>query len=324
MKPSLFRIATSELSQDAFICWLLQWAAPAFAGDNPPLHQLGTRLLRELLRCGNIPAPEEIRTVSAKRQHHKIDVFVRVNDSISIIIEDKTNTRDHNKQLQRYRTWVESEYPGQPIAAIYFKTGDQSCYADVQKAGYSCFLRNDFLRVLGQIRELNIKNDIIEDYYENLSGIESEIQGYRNGSKDSWTAANWTGFFMELKTLLKDGNWGYVPNRSGGFMGYWWHWNGNKYLQLEEEQLCFKLMVEEPALQPSAWESWHQQLMAAGQRKNFPLVRPDRRSNGTYMTVARFAEVDFRSFSNGKLDMSATLTLLKRAEDLLDDAVQNP
>ena len=28
MKPNLFKYATSELSQDAFICWLLEWAKP--------------------------------------------------------------------------------------------------------------------------------------------------------------------------------------------------------------------------------------------------------------------------------------------------------
>jgi len=26
IKPNLFKFATSELSQDAFICWLLSWA----------------------------------------------------------------------------------------------------------------------------------------------------------------------------------------------------------------------------------------------------------------------------------------------------------
>jgi hypothetical protein len=26
MKPNIFKYATSELSQDAFICWLLAWA----------------------------------------------------------------------------------------------------------------------------------------------------------------------------------------------------------------------------------------------------------------------------------------------------------
>jgi len=31
--PNLFRFATSELSQDAFICWLASWADPGIQVD---------------------------------------------------------------------------------------------------------------------------------------------------------------------------------------------------------------------------------------------------------------------------------------------------
>lgn len=36
--PNLFDIATSELSQDAFITWLLRWASPEFAQADAALH----------------------------------------------------------------------------------------------------------------------------------------------------------------------------------------------------------------------------------------------------------------------------------------------
>ena len=35
MKPNLFSIATKELSQDAFITWLLQWADDSCFKENP-------------------------------------------------------------------------------------------------------------------------------------------------------------------------------------------------------------------------------------------------------------------------------------------------
>ena len=43
--PNLFSHATSELSQDALICWLLEWAAPEHAGENRELHACGTDLI---------------------------------------------------------------------------------------------------------------------------------------------------------------------------------------------------------------------------------------------------------------------------------------
>jgi hypothetical protein len=47
--PSLFYFATSELSQDAFICWLLSWADPSAGGSDQPLHRTATALLDRLM-----------------------------------------------------------------------------------------------------------------------------------------------------------------------------------------------------------------------------------------------------------------------------------
>ncbi len=37
-KPNLFSYATSELSQDAFIAWLLAWASPEYQTVDKELH----------------------------------------------------------------------------------------------------------------------------------------------------------------------------------------------------------------------------------------------------------------------------------------------
>ncbi len=47
-KPNLFSYATSELSQDAFICWLLAWAHPEnkeINSDSPALHACARALI---------------------------------------------------------------------------------------------------------------------------------------------------------------------------------------------------------------------------------------------------------------------------------------
>ncbi|NEX23727.1 hypothetical protein G3480_26250 [Thiorhodococcus mannitoliphagus] len=49
-KPNLFAFATSELSQDAFLAWLLSWADPKYAAFDPPVHQCAARLVQ---RAGN-------------------------------------------------------------------------------------------------------------------------------------------------------------------------------------------------------------------------------------------------------------------------------
>lgn len=42
-RVNLFKYATSELSQDAIVAWLLAWAAPK---HNGPMHDLGSNFLR--------------------------------------------------------------------------------------------------------------------------------------------------------------------------------------------------------------------------------------------------------------------------------------
>ena len=44
--PSLFKFASSELSQDAFICWLLSWASPENKDKDPGLHNCGLELIK--------------------------------------------------------------------------------------------------------------------------------------------------------------------------------------------------------------------------------------------------------------------------------------
>jgi len=69
-------------------------------------------------------------------------------------------------------------------------------------------------------------------------------------------------------------------------MGFWWHWKGNKYLQLEEAELCFKRHTSENEDRRAARQTWHQILMDESRYSGLTLKRPARFGNGNYMTVA--------------------------------------
>ena len=49
MKPNLFNYATSELSQDAFLLWLLEWANPSNSEYDPELHLTAKVFLRRII-----------------------------------------------------------------------------------------------------------------------------------------------------------------------------------------------------------------------------------------------------------------------------------
>jgi hypothetical protein len=57
MRPNLFHHATSELSQDAVLCWLLSWTKPEHSADRPDLHQVGTDLLNLIYQRAQVPLP---------------------------------------------------------------------------------------------------------------------------------------------------------------------------------------------------------------------------------------------------------------------------
>lgn len=320
-KPNLFSFATSELSQDAFICWLLEWADPRCEEADGALHQIGRTALKKLLESCRLPQPVVVTSVDIRKQYKKIDILVVVNDSIALIIEDKTDTKNHSGQLQRYRDTVEADFRDHRIGAVYLKTGDQHSYDDIRDAGYSCFLRRDLLDVLQVGDRLNVQNSIFRDFYEHLQRVEDRVRDYRRLPVSDWHQDCWTGFFIELRERLGDGKWGYVPNPSGGFMGFWWHRIEDAYLQLENDRLCFKIKTEDEAQRTTQWKAWNKRLMDGSRMSSLPIVRPARRQNGTSMSVA-ILDGDYRQHdAEGVIDMVETVDFLRSAGALLAQAV---
>lgn len=68
MKNNLFTFATSELSQDAFICWCLNW----INYPNEILYPMAKDIFLNLLKEENL----ENEKIEILRQYKKIDVLV--------------------------------------------------------------------------------------------------------------------------------------------------------------------------------------------------------------------------------------------------------
>src|SRR6266513_1303101 len=130
-RPNLFSYATSELSQDAFLSWILAWASPCHQESDPVLHRTVVKLLDTVFHlCGeSLPT---IVSLKIERQFQGLDVLVLVNDGHAVLIEDKTNTREHGNQLARYLDEVRKRWPERRQIPIYFKTTEQSSYQAVE------------------------------------------------------------------------------------------------------------------------------------------------------------------------------------------------
>ena len=205
--PNIFSFATSELSQDAILAYILQWADSKYEKKDSEMHLLGQRLLRKILFCNDEQV--DIQNVEVGRQWQNIDIYVKINGNIFLVIEDKINTTVHDNQLERYRRIAESEFGGAwCVKLAYIKTGNEPCQIlkQVVANGYKPVLRNDLLTVLNQYRG---GNPIIKDFKSHLQIIENRLQNFKTVPIIEWNVNSfyWQGLYMALEKRIENFNW---------------------------------------------------------------------------------------------------------------------
>lgn len=209
IRNNLFSFATSELSQDAFICWCLNWFNDP---SKPALQEMAKKIIAKLTNIEEIFSVEILRqfsrkvTVDGKRIHVKIDILVVVNKNIAVIIEDKTNSNEHDQQIERYKRGLQEIYKEQPLSKIitvYWKTGfyndwDEVTVADVKITGeYVKNLLTDYLN----------DSEIIKDYFDCL---EANLQWHEEHKQYwlplgvPWWELNIVNYHVSQYTFLRE------------------------------------------------------------------------------------------------------------------------
>lgn len=343
-KPNIFNYATKELSQDAVICWLLDWAGRQDAqGEDKALHECGRRFVEALLDEHRTSlAPDNEEEIKIRQQDHGIDVLARINGQV-LLIEDKTSTSDHSKQLKRYYDVVVEGKTGlgevdkEKLFPIFLKTGNQSRAEEkrIEESvetgkGYKVFNRKEFLEKA--LNDYAGSNPILTDFRAYLQAWEDDANSFhdwKKGESTKWSWNAWEGFFRYLEEELKDCRWwGYVPNPRGGFRGLCWSANdvegGEMKLQLEivpgkpaEQKLCFKVGVGNKEDRGAMKDKWRKLVRdAGGEAVELPRTR-----SGWTMTIALWKESWLAFDSDGRLDKEATVVNLKKAETVLAKAI---
>lgn len=213
---NLFRYATSELSQDAFISWLLSHALKENKNINPLLTECALEFLHKIKGLEKVTCINNLL-----RQVDNIDVLVQ-GDGFEIIIEDKTYTNTHNNQISNYlEARVNKVSDKTEVFCVLYKIIEQP---HPEKGVDFEFTRNILLDIF---RKYRVKSDnvIFNDYVDFLEDIEARTQSYKKLPIHKWNDDAYRGFFVYLaKNLnLSPFWWGYVANPSGGFQCYSWN-----------------------------------------------------------------------------------------------------
>lgn len=325
--PNIFSYATSELSQDAFLLWLLDWANHKYAVENPELNKAAKNFVCMLLERPGL----DVTTVTCYKQEKHIDVFAVVNDQYAIIIEDKTDTSEHHNQLKRYSDWVKNEYNDLELHCIYYKTGNESLYKLHRLASkYNDEFHEEFFKVVSRkevidtLSRYNVPNSLFNDYISHIKGLEDMTSSYIHLPLDKWSWRSWQGFYLDLERRLGEGDWGYVANPTGGFWGFWWNWikvpsdtSIELYLQFEQKRLCIKANITGNS-RPS--ESWTKTIVAQLREAGLDVDPPQKRKTGKSMTIAVLHNALL--FDGGRIDMDLVVNVLNHLKQSLHLAVE--
>ena len=254
--PNIFRYATTELSQDAFICYLVACASEATS----PLKECGKAFVRALFRAGasggtkdipvldsngNLLAPyngpcevSDVCTPVRQYGKEKIDVYfqAKVDGKMgSFSIEDKVDTEAHSNQLKRSLDYVINDDQEEDlIKPVYFKTGYMFNYEreDVEENNYSVFDAEDLKKFLNCHPNAIREDQILRQYEEYLN---DKMEARATALKEWCLNQNYVQweFMRKLRKVLRSANseWqDFVPDELSGEPDYReldeWRWKG--------------------------------------------------------------------------------------------------
>ncbi|KOY85589.1 hypothetical protein AD998_04975 [bacterium 336/3] len=334
MIPNIFKWATSELSQDAFFAWLLEWADGNNYEYNLPLSNISKDIIR--LFIGKINY--EIHKVEIWRQWVNIDITIEVNDEYAIFIEDKKWAGEHSNQLEKYKEIALKEYANKhhQLIFIYLKTENESMYKlkKIEEKGYKIISRSDLLELF---TKEEIVNDIFIDFKDYLMEIENQTKSYRKLENVVNNGRACQGFYMEIQNLLGKGtfsDWGYVPNKSGGFLGLWYHWKSAHkineiHIQIENSfhsEDNIKLVIKIADYEGDARTLYQilNQIIPVAKKNGLNLIKPNKFRVAEKSTLA-IVENAFKKDNNGDILMDNFYKTLKNLEKTIDDyCIQYP
>ena len=181
MANNIFKYATKELSQDAFICWLVEWIN--HKEENSELYEVSKKFLDKIIEKYNKKNTKrnlkvnDYNNVKILKQDKNIDVLISFeienNETIYIIIEDKKLTSEHDNQIIKYKSkLINKGIKEENIITTYYKMFYEPNQIDVD-----VLIDRKFM--LEIMENYYIKNDIYIDYYNYLSLIEYKCKNIK-------------------------------------------------------------------------------------------------------------------------------------------------
>lgn len=191
---NFFEIASDELTQDSFICWLLS------NSEDKEIGNISKSFLDFL--CGEHFDYNKVKITKITRQFKHIDIIIDylVDDEPRLlIIEDKTNSSMHDDQLNNYykevSSWDKGKAKKRIVHYVYYKTGIVDEQEEKQLNHFKLFSLNEIYEFF---ENLETKSQIINDYKNYIVKMYKDRNEVSKESLDLWSFDNWSTYFKEL------------------------------------------------------------------------------------------------------------------------------
>lgn len=252
---NIFNFAAGELSQDSFICWLINWIN--YKEVDEQLYLKAKKILDIILHEKRI---SEYKNVAVYKDYYDMNIVVVVNDKYVIVIEDKAFEIQSDENIVKCKKQIISNnYKNIPldikkeeIICVYCKAIEE---INEDKHADLVIHRKDILELLKDT-EGKIHNDIYKDYANYFIGLDEEINEYKYLGIHEWNDKCYMGFFNYLSDYIIKNvvGWRYVSETSGNYWALWWYHQGAKlkatkfsrsidniYLQIENNTIAVKI-----------------------------------------------------------------------------------
>ncbi|STZ56252.1 Uncharacterised protein [Moraxella lacunata] len=352
--PNLFQFAPSELSQDAFFLWLLTFADSKFISTKfDTLNQVAREMLLAMVRKHRPNFDMEFKDIQLKKQYkfqenyeekkksRLIDILITVNEQsklenntdecLKIIIESKTNSKEHGNQLNSYAKHAIEQ--GWNFIGIYLKTGNEAKFYLNQISDktsdlgikFEVFNRQDILNILKKYS--NIKNDIYQSYLQYLQEIENKSKTYLNLPIKDWQGYSWQGFFADLEKEFNDFEWKYVDNPNGGF------WAGDLIVRqwqehqvvfaIHQHKLVFGIFIDDEDMRSQKRNEFSKYLLEKSETSSINLQTPKRFGHGKFMKVAEVEQQHWLGNNDETVDMEKVIENIEVYKEFFEKITDN-
>lgn len=238
-KVNIFDYATSELSQDAFICWFLAHATKEHCNEDKAITNCAREFVSKFYDIQPNECIDEIRRqYSNTSTKNKIDILVRIKEKF-IIIEDKTYTGLRERQLEDYEAMLQKEQiKKENILTVLYMIAETP-----RKQGVNyCFDREKLIELFEKY-ENETDNVIFISYLKHLRKIDKEFKELYNEELINWKPETYFYMFSRITQDLKDVfcvtyNW----KTSGASKSAILWWNPIKDVELEKRGINTKII----------------------------------------------------------------------------------